>query len=190
LNGRVGRMGRAVPGHTVAIVDANGRQVPDNTVGIIAVRRPDPVMFLGYWNKNEATAQKFVDNWLVTGDQGERDQDGYIRFVGRDDDLITSGGYRIGPGEIEDCLLGHPRVRVAAVIGVPDRIRTEIVKAFIVLHDPRDASEALVRELQEFVKTRLAAHEYPRLIEFVPSLPMTTTGKIIRRELRARYRAP
>jgi acetyl-CoA synthetase len=187
-NSRVGRMGRAVPGHTVDIVDSNGHRLPDNTVGMIAVLRPDPVMFLGYWSNDEATSQKFVDNWLLTGDQGERDQDGYIRFVGRDDDVITSGGYRIGPGEIEDCLLGHPRVRIAAVIGVPDRVRTEIVKAFIVLHDPGDASEALVSELQEFVRTRLAAHEYPRLIEFVPSLPMTSTGKIIRRELRAKYR--
>jgi acetyl-CoA synthetase len=115
---------------------------------------------------------------------GEMDADGYIRFVGRDDDLITSGGYRIGPGEIEDCLIGHPSVRLAAVIGAPDPLRTEIVKAFVVLNDEADASEALATELQNYVKARLSAHEYPRIVKFVLSLPMTATGKIIRRELR------
>ena len=143
-------------------------------------------MFLRYWNNDAATAGKFVDDWLLTGDIGESDAEGYIRFVGRDDDVITSGGYRIGPGEVEDCLIGHPAVRLVAVIGVPDSLRTEIVKAFVVLKEGIQSSDALVNELQTYVKSRLAAHEYPRQIEFVESLPMTSTGKIIRRLLRGR----
>jgi acetyl-CoA synthetase len=181
---RPGRIGKAVPGHRVAIVDDAGRIVPAGVAGNIAVQRPDPVMFLQYWNNNAATAAKFLGNWLFTGDIGESDAEGYIRFVGRDDDIITSGGYRIGPGEVEDCLLGHPTVHLAAVIGVPDALRTEIVKAFVVLQEGVQGSEALVSELQSYVKSRLSAHEYPRQIEFVSSLPMTTTGKIIRRLLR------
>lgn len=181
-----GVMGRPVPGHDVAVIDAQGNRLAPGELGLIAVHRPDPVMFLQYWNNPEATAGKFVGDWLVTGDQGELDEDGYIRFVGRDDDVITSAGYRIGPGEIEDCLIGHPAVRMAAVVGVPDPLRTEIVKAFIVLKDGVRPSDALAAEIQAHVKTRLAAHEYPRAVEFVDSLPMTTTGKIIRRELRSR----
>ncbi|QCN97865.1 AMP-dependent synthetase (plasmid) [Azospirillum argentinense] len=181
-----GVMGRPAPGHDVAVIDGQGKRLPPGEIGLIAVHRPDPVMFLQYWNNPEATAAKFVGEWLVTGDQGELDADGYIRFVGRDDDVITSAGYRIGPGEIEDCLIGHPAVRMAAVVGVPDPLRTEIVKAFIVLQDGVRPSDELATEIQAHVKTRLAAHEYPRAVEFVDSLPMTTTGKIIRRELRGR----
>jgi acetyl-CoA synthetase len=181
-----GIMGRPAPGHDVAVIDERGGRLPPGVLGLIAVRRPDPVMFLGYWNNPTATAAKFIGDWLVTGDQGELDADGYIRFVGRDDDVITSAGYRIGPGEIEDCLIGHPAVRMAAVVGVPDPLRTEIVKAFVVLQDGVVADYALVASIQEHVKTRLAAHEYPRAIAFLDSLPMTTTGKIIRRELRDR----
>ncbi|KAA0680815.1 acyl-CoA synthetase [Azospirillum brasilense] len=181
-----GVMGRPAPGHDVAVIDGRGDRLPPGEIGLIAVHRPDPVMFLQYWNNPEATAAKFIGDWLVTGDQGELDADGYIRFVGRDDDVITSAGYRIGPGEIEDCLIGHPAVRMAAVVGVPDPLRTEIVKAFIVLQDGVRPSDALAAEIQAHVKTRLAAHEYPRAVEFVDSLPMTTTGKIIRRELRGR----
>ncbi|CAO3450983.1 Acetyl-CoA synthetase (EC 6.2.1.1) [Azospirillum argentinense] len=184
-----GVMGRPAPGHDVAVIDGQGNRLPPGEIGLIAVHRPDPVMFLQYWNNPEATAAKFVGDggdWLVTGDQGELDADGYIRFVGRDDDVITSAGYRIGPGEIEDCLIGHPAVRMAAVVGVPDPLRTEIVKAFIVLQDGVRPSDELAAEIQAHVKTRLAAHEYPRAVEFVDSLPMTTTGKIIRRELRGR----
>ena len=181
-----GVMGRPVPGHDVAVIDGQGNRLPPGEIGLIAVHRPDPVMFLQYWNNPEATAAKFIGDWLVTGDQGELDADGYIRFVGRDDDVITSAGYRIGPGEIEDCLIGHPAVRMAAVVGVPDPLRTEIVKAFIVLQDGVRPSDELAADIQAHVKTRLAAHEYPRAVEFVDSLPMTTTGKIIRRELRGR----
>ena len=160
--------------------------MPAGAVGEIAIKRPAPNMFLRYWNNGAATEAKFVHDWLLTGDIGESDAEGYIRFIGRDDDLITSGGYRIGPGEVEDCLIGHPAVRLAAVIGVPDPLRTEIVKAFIVLQDDIDGSEKLVHELQSYVKSRLSAHEYPRQIEFVSSLPMTATGKIIRRLLRGK----
>src|SRR5262249_42626622 len=152
----------------------------------IAVRRPDPVMFLEYWRNAPATEAKFAGDWLLTGDSGTMDHEGWIKFVGRDDDVITSAGYRIGPGEIEDCLLGHPAVRLAGVVGKPDAERTEIVKAYIVLREGLAPSEQLARAIQMHVKTRLAAHEYPREVAFVDELPMTTTGKIIRRELRAR----
>jgi acetyl-CoA synthetase len=182
---RIGSIGKAVPGHRVEIVDDAGHVLPAGTEGNIGIHAPDPVMFLGYWRNPEATREKFAGAYLVTGDLGVMDADGFIRFVGRNDDVITSAGYRIGPGPIEDCLLGHPAVRMAAVIGVPDATRTEIVKAFIVLNAGFEPSDALVREIQAHVRTRLAAHEYPRSIAFVESLPMTATGKIVRRELRA-----
>ncbi len=186
---RPGCMGRAAPGHRVDVIAADGALCPDGVLGDIAVKAPDPVMFLGYWNKPDATAAKFRGDWLVTGDQGIRFGDGFIQFVGRDDDVITSSGYRIGPGEIEDCLIRHEAVQAAAVIGKPDPARTEIVKAYVVLREGVAPSDALRTELQAFVKTRLAAHEYPREIDFVSELPMTTTGKIIRKELRARAAA-
>ena len=183
---RPGIMGRPVPGHHVSVVDETGAELKPGQPGLIAVRQPDPVLFLGYWNNPDATANKFTGDWMLTGDTGVRDEQGWIRFIGRDDDVITSGGYRIGPGEIEDCLLSHPKVAMAAVVGKPDAMRTEIVKAFIVLKEPEDGDDALKEDIQLWVKKRLAAHEYPREIEFVDSLPMTTTGKIIRRELRER----
>ncbi|MHA1523748.1 MAG: AMP-binding protein [Alphaproteobacteria bacterium] len=181
---RRGFIGRPVPGHEVGIIDAQGKILPPGQPGQIAVRRPDPVMFLEYWREPQATADKFIDDWMVTGDQGIVDDDGYIGFVGRDDDVITSAGYRIGPGEIEDCLIGHPAVALAAVIGKPDTLRTQIVKAFIVLAEGFEAGDKLVEEIQHFVRERLAAHEYPREIVFLDALPLTTTGKVIRRQLR------
>ncbi|TYC53632.1 AMP-binding protein [Rhodobacterales bacterium] len=186
---RAGAIGKATPGHVVAIVDDAGRALPPDTLGQIAIRRPDPVMFLRYWNKPEETAEKFVGDWMITGDQGMIDADGYIRFIGRDDDIITSASYRIGPGEIEDCLLKHPSVALAAAIGKPDPLRTEIVKAYVVLKPGESGGETLKQEIRTFVRERLSAHEYPREIEFVRSLPMTTTGKIIRRDLRDRAEA-
>ncbi len=183
---RPGSMGRAVPGHALAVVDASGNPLPDGAAGTVAVKRPDPVMFLEYWNNPEATAAKFAGDWLLTGDMARRDEDGYLHFLGRDDDVITSGGYRIGPGEIEDCLLRHPAVALAAAVGVPDPERTEQVKAFLVLNDGYEAGDDLAREIQAWVKTRLAAHEYPREVAFLDALPMTATGKIMRRELRGR----
>ena len=179
-----GSMGRPVPGHRVAIVDQDGNALPCGETGTIAVQRPDPVMFLEYWGNRQATEKKFAGDWLLTGDQGVADDEGYFHFCGRDDDVITSGGYRIGPGEIEDCLIKHPAVAMAAVVGVPDPIRTERVKAFVVLNQGREASEGLKAEIQQHVKDRLAAHEYPREIAFVESLPMTATGKIMRRKLK------
>jgi acetyl-CoA synthetase len=183
---RPGSMGRAVPGHEVAIVDDDGTPLPDGEPGTIAIARPDPVMFLEYWNDPEATENKFAGDWLLTGDTGARDPDGYFRFLGRADDVISSAGYRIGPGEVEDCLIRHPAVAMAAVIGVPDELRGQRVKAFVVLDQGATAGDDLAAEIQTFVKTRLAAHEYPREVEFVAALPLTATGKIIRKDLRAR----
>jgi len=171
---RPGWMGRAYPGHDLRLVD-----------GEIAVRvEGDPVVFLGYWRDEEATAAKVRDGWLHTGDLAEVDEEGNYRSVGRTDDLISSGGHRIGPGEIEECLIGHPAVSIAAVIGVPDAIRGEVVKAFVVTISGTSGSAALVEELQQLVRTRLAPYEVPRAIEFVDELPLTVTGKIRRGELR------
>ena len=183
---KAGAIGKPVPGHVVAIVDNDGRRLGQGMTGNIAVRRPDPVMFLEYWQNPEATRDKFAGDWLMTGDQGFVDDEGYFHFVGRDDDIITSAGYRIGPGEIEDCLGGHRAVRLAAVVGVDDPVRTQIIKAFIVLMDGYAASDELAEEIKAHVRTRLSAHEYPRQIEFCDDLPLTTTGKIIRRLLRQR----
>jgi acetyl-CoA synthetase len=183
---RPGSMGKPVPGHDVAIIDEHGDVLPPGVTGSIAVRAPDPVMFLSYWGNPEATADKFFGDWLLTGDIGQTDEDGYIWFLGRDDDVITSAGYRIGPSEIEDCLMSHPAVLLAAAIGKPDPIRKEIIKAFIVPNDGVEPDDTLTEEIRAHVRNRLSAHEYLREIEFVDSLPMTATGKIIRRELRAR----
>ncbi|HRD10676.1 MAG TPA: AMP-binding protein [Mycobacterium sp.] len=184
-----GSLGQPIPGHVGAIVDDAGNELPAGEVGQIAFRRPDPVMLLEYWNNPVATRDKFAGDWLLTGDLGVRDEDGYFWYRSRADDVITSAGYRIGPGEIEEALLRHPAVRLAAAIGVPDAVRTESIKAFLVLAEDQQPSDALAQEIREFVKTRLARHEYPRDIEFVDSLPTTTTGKIMRRELRERERA-
>ncbi|MCA3265086.1 MAG: acyl-CoA synthetase [Azospirillum sp.] len=183
---RAGSMGRAAAGHRVAIIDEAGNELGPGETGEIAVRRPDPVMFLGYWNNATATREKFAGDWLKTGDRGRRDADGYFKYVGRADDVITSAGYRIGPAEIEDCLLRHPAVALAAVIGVPDPVRTEAIKAFVVPKPGITADQALAEDLRAHVRARLAAHEYPREVEFVPDLPMTATGKIVRRELKRR----
>jgi acetyl-CoA synthetase len=183
---RSGMIGKPVPGHEVAVIREDGSRCEIGERGQIAIQRPDPVMFLGYWNKPEATVEKFIGDWLMTGDQGAIDEDGYIGFTGRDDDLITSSGYRIGPVEIEDCLLKHPAVALAAVIGKPDPVRTEIVSAYIVLKAGQAPSAALEQEIRLFVRERLSAHEYPREIHFIDEMPLTTTGKIIRRVLRDR----
>ena len=183
---RPGPIGKAIPGHTVAIIDAEGRELPHGTVGQVAVKRPDPVMFLGYWRNETATAEKFIGDWMTTGDLGRMDADGYVTFFGRDDDVITSSGYRIGPSEIEDCLAGHPAVQLAAAVGKPDPVRTEIVKAYVMLQPGHAPSAALAADIREWVKSRLSMHEYPREVEFVDSLPLTTSGKVIRHLLRKR----
>ncbi|MCV6547721.1 MAG: acyl-CoA synthetase [Cohaesibacter sp.] len=181
---RPGAIGKQVPGHCVAIINEQGETLSPNQTGIIAVKQPNPVMFLGYWNNDKATKDKYIGDWLITGDQGYQDEEGYITFVGRDDDIITSAGYRIGPGEIEDCLIAHPAVALCAVVGKPDPERTQIVKAYIVPKEGIEPDETLTQDIQIFVKTRLAAHEYPREISYLDDLPMTTTGKIIRRKLK------
>ncbi len=186
-----GAMGHAAPGHRVAIVDPEtGMVQPDGREGEIAVLAPDPVMFLEYWKNSEATERKFVTGpegrWLLTGDRGRRRDDGCFVFVGREDDVISSAGYRIGPAEIEDCLIKHPAVKIAGVVGQPDPMRGHIVAAFVTLADTAAPSSQLAEEISLHVKERLAAYEYPRAIYFIDDMPMTSTGKIIRSELRKR----
>jgi acetyl-CoA synthetase len=183
---RPGVMGRPIPGHVVSVIGPGGVPRRAGEIGEIAIRRPDPVMFLSYWGSPDATREKFIGDWMTTGDQGVIDEEGYITFLGRNDDVITSSGYRIGPGEIEDCLIRHPAVALGAAVGKPDPVRTEIVKAFVVLKPGVSPSDALATEIQDFVKQRLSAHEYPREVAFIDEMPMTTTGKVIRRLLRER----
>ncbi|MDE4275524.1 AMP-binding protein [Phaeobacter gallaeciensis] len=180
---RPGCIGKAVPGHEVAVIDADGN--PTDQEGDVAVRRGSASMMLEYWNRPKETAEKFHGEWLITGDRGIWEGD-YLRFVGREDDVITSSGYRIGPAEIEDCLLTHPSVATVGVVGKPDPMRTEIVKAYVVLKEGAAATE---KELQDYVKGGLAHYSYPREITFLDALPMTVTGKVIRKELKARAAA-
>jgi acetyl-CoA synthetase len=182
-----GAIGKPVPGHEVAILGPDGVLIPRGAAGTIAIRAPDPVMFLGYWNQPEATAAKFHGDWLLTGDQAVMDEAGYVTFIGRDDDVITSAGYRIGPGEIEDFLQTHPAIAAVAVIGLPDALRTERVCAVVVPKAGITADAALARDIQRSVSTRLAGHLYPRQVEFVDALPQTTTGKIMRGALRRQF---
>mmetsp|Transcript_22728 Transcript_22728/g.37565 ORF Transcript_22728/g.37565 Transcript_22728/m.37565 type:complete len:527 (+) Transcript_22728:1539-3119(+) len=180
---RPGFMGRPVPGFDVNVVDNTGNVTAAE--GDIAVRRGAPSMMLEYWQRPDETAKKFRGDWMLTGDRGQRD--GLeIRFVGREDDVITSSGYRIGPAEIEDCLMTHPDVATVGVVGKPDALRTEIVKAYVVRKAGSDVSET---DLQAFVQERLATYSYPREIEFLDALPMTVTGKVIRKNLKARAAA-
>jgi len=183
---RPGSMGKATPGFDVRIVDEKGRELPRGGRGIIGVRQPNPVTMIEYWRNPEATAKKFAGGFLLTGDLGRQDEDDYFWYMSREDDVITSAGYRIGPSEIEDTLLKHPAVALSAVVGIPDPIRTEAVKAWIVLRPGFAPSDELAREIQDFVKVKLAAHEYPRHVQFADTLPMTATGKVLRRELRTR----
>ena len=179
-----GSLGRPIPGHEIALLDDQGQPVPDGAIGEIALKRPVPGMFLRYWNDEAATRDKFSGDWLLTGDLATKDADGYLWYTGRKDDVISSGAYRIGPGEIEACLTGHPAVARAAAVGSPDPIRGEVVKAFVQLHAGVTPSPELAAELQAHVRNRLSAHEYPREIEFYAAIPVTTTGKVMRKELR------
>jgi acetyl-CoA synthetase len=191
-----GAMGRGYPGHRVAIVDADGNQLPAGEVGEVAVHRQcngqnDPVIMLEYWKNPEATAEKFIGigenaGWGLTGDLAKADEEGYLWYQGRSDDVFKSGGYRIGPSEIENCLLKHHAVANCAVIGVPDKARGTVVKAFVVLQQGVGGTPELVAEMQQHVRQYLAAYETPKAIEFIDVLPMTTTGKVQRRVLRAR----
>lgn len=199
---RPGSMGKAYPGHRVAVIDDAGRECAVGVPGDVSVNRydihgdPDPIFFLGYWKKEAATQAKFSGDWCRTGDLATRDEDGYLWYEGRADDVFKAAGYRIGPGEIENCLVKHPAVANAAVVPKPDRERGAVVKAFIVLAPDFVAARAeqagaegqfdlkLTAELQAHVKGLLAPYEYPKEIEFIDALPMTTTGKVQRRVLR------
>lgn len=195
---RPGAMGRAYPGHRVAVIDEAGNLLPPGEVGEVAVQRScqgeaDPVFLLEYWKNPEATRDKFIGEglqaWGRTGDLAKADEEGYLWYQGRADDMFKSAGYRIGPAEIENCLVKHPAVANAAVIGAPDEERGTIVKAYIVLQPEARPSAALEAELQQHVRQYLAPYEYPKAIEFIDALPMTTTGKVQRRVLREREEA-
>ncbi len=191
-----GSMGRAYPGHRVAVIDDAGRECPRGTPGDVALHRrdvhgdPDPVFFLGYWKNDGATAAKFTgdptDSWCRTGDTAVMDEQGYLWYQGRSDDVFKAAGYRIGPSEVENCLVKHPAVANAAVVPRPDAARGAVVKAYVVLSPGFHGDDALVDELQRHVKGQLAPYEYPKEIEFIDALPMTTTGKVQRRVLRLR----
>ena len=196
---RAGSMGRAYPGHRVAVIDEDGRELPAGRSGEVAVHRRDihgsldPVFFLGYWGSEAATRAKFSgdpsDSWCRTGDTATMDDKGYLWYEGRSDDVFKVAGYRIGPGEIENCLVKHPAVANAAVVPKPDAERGALVKAYVVLAEGHAAGKALVAELQDHVRSRLAPYEYPKEIEFIDELPMTTTGKVRRHVLREREQA-
>ncbi len=199
---RPGSMGRPYPGHRIAVIDDDGNECPVGVAGDVAVNRydvhgdPDPIFFLGYWKNEGATRAKFTGDWCRTGDLATRDADGYLWYQGRADDVFKAAGYRIGPSEIENCLVKHPAVINAAVVPKPDRERGALVKAFVVLSPefaadrarsaPADADfdARLVAQLQAHVRGKLAPYEYPKEIEFIDALPMTTTGKVQRRVLR------
>jgi acetyl-CoA synthetase len=186
-----GSIGRPYPGHRVAVIDDQGNDLPPGELGEVAIHRnfngqSDPVFFLEYWKNPQATKEKFIGDWGCTGDQAKMDEDGYLWYQGRSDDVIKSAGYRIGPAEIESCLVKHPAVQNAAVIGKPDAARGAIIKAFIVLQSGHAPSAHLIEQIQTHVRGRLAPYEYPREIEFIDALPMTTTGKVQRKELRKR----
>lgn len=180
---RAGSMGKPVPGHDVRVIDSEtGEELPVGEVGEIAVRREgDPVVFSEYWNRPERTEAARVGPWHLTGDLGYADEEGYLWFKSRDDDLIITSGYRVGPREVEEVLLDHEGVAQVGVVGVPDETRGEIVKAFV--QPVGEGSETLREELQDLVRDRLAKYEYPREIEFREELPQTTTGKIRRKDL-------
>ncbi|MGH2753840.1 MAG: AMP-binding protein [Actinomycetota bacterium] len=181
---RPGSMGRPYPGNEVAILSEDGAPVADDAVGEIAVRATTPVRFLGYWGRADATSQKAKGDWILTGDAARREADGYLWFKGRKDDIISSGGYRIGPSEIEECLIKHDAIAMAAVIGASDEIRGEVIKAFVKLKEGHQPTETLKESIRDHVRQRLASYQYPRLIEFIEDLPLTTTGKIRRADLR------
>lgn len=185
---RPGSMGKPFPGHDLRIIDEAGRELPPGEVGDLALRGRPPSLFLEYWKDPEATAGCFRGEWYVTGDRGRRDEDGYLWFVGRADDVIISAGYRIGPFEVESALLEHDAVVESAVVGSPDPVRGEVVKAFVVLRPGLVGNADLVRALQEHVKRVTAPYKYPRAVEFVDALPKTVSGKIRRVELRERER--
>ena len=181
---RIGAMGKAIPGSNVAIIDEDGEPITDGSTGDIAVSLDSPSLFQGYYKDEERTEASKRGNYYVTGDRARLDEDGYFWFKGREDDIIISSGYTIGPFEVEDSLTKHPKVQECAVVASPDEIRGNIVKAFVILQEGVDGDDALVKELQTYVKQDVAPYKYPRAIEFVNTLPKTNSGKIRRLELR------
>jgi acetyl-CoA synthetase len=185
-----GSMGKGYPGHRVSVIDEEGHECPTGVPGDVALNRynqhgqPDPIFFLGYWKNDKSTLGKYTGDWCRTGDMAVRDEDGYLWYQGRADDVFKAAGYRIGPSEIENCLVKHPAVANAAVVPKPDAERGALVKAYVVLALGHEASDALVADLQLHVRGKLAPYEYPKEIEFIRELPMTTTGKVQRRVLR------
>jgi len=185
-----GSMGRPYPGHRIAVIDESGSELGPGEVGDVAVHRtwldgtPDPVFFLGYWGNDAATAAKYSGPWCRTGDQAKWDADGYLWYQGRADDMFKSAGYRIGPAEIENCLVKHAAVANSAVVPVPDETRGALIKAFVLLAPGFAPSSALEQSIRDHVKAMLAPWQQPREIEFVDALPMTTTGKVQRKVLR------
>ena len=179
-----GSMGRAYPGHNVRIMGADGELAGIGQVGEVVIEAPDPTMLLEYWNRPDATRDKIRDSWLRTGDLARLDDEGYFWFESRADDVIKSAGYRIGPGEIEECLLRHGAVAGVAVLGAPDPVRGQVIKAYVQLRDGFNSSPELEAQLRSHVRQHLAAYQYPRLIEFVEALPLTATGKVNRGLLR------
>ena len=179
-------MGKPVFGHEVEVLDSLGN--PTLGVGEIAIKRGAASMMIEYWKKPDATKAKFKGDWMLTGDIGIW-ENGSLKFAGRDDDIISSAGYRIGPGEIEDCILKHPKVANVGVVGKPDRLRTEIVKAYVVLKKGTNPNKKIVKEIQDIVRINLSKYAFPREIAFIAELPLTVTGKIIRKELRDSARA-
>jgi len=183
---KAGSMGFELPGHVAALVDENGEPVPDGEIGEIVTAADNATRFLGYWNQPELTQSMRLGPWWRTRDLALRDSDGYYHYRGRTDDLIKSAGYRIGPAEIEHVLLEHPAVADCGAIGIPDADRGEIVKVFVQLHRGHEGSDGLVRELKDLVMGRLGTYKVPRLIEFTGDLPITSSGKVSRKELRRR----
>ena len=186
-----GSIGRPYPGHRVAVIDDAGKEMANGETGEIAAWHGegsdiDPVFFLGYWRNQAATDAKYTGRWCRTGDLAYRDEDGDLWYRGRSDDVFKSAGYRIGPSEIENCLVKHPAVANAAVVPSPDSERGAVVKAYVVLTPGHEPSERLAEELRQHVRGKLAPYEYPKEIEFIDALPMTTTGKVQRRVLRLR----
>lgn len=179
-----GSCGRPQPGKICGIVDYDGKVQPIGEPGVLAIKKTDPGLFKEYWNKPEKTIDSFKNDWFLTGDVLYQDEDGYFWFSGRDDDLIMASGYRISPFEVESAVISHPEVLEAAVVASPDEIRGVIVKAFVILHDKKKASERLVKDIQKHCKKVAAPYKYPREIEFVEDLPKTQSGKIKRKELR------
>jgi acyl-coenzyme A synthetase/AMP-(fatty) acid ligase len=179
-----GMIGKPMEGNRVTVLDESGQEAPAGQPGQIAFDRNDAGLMLGYWDDGHWTLPVQHGDWYLTGDSGYRDGDGNVFFVGREDDIISSGGYRIGPTEVENALMAHAAVAECAVVASPDALRGEVVKGFVVLHDGHDADEALVGALQEHVKAAIAPYKYPRRIDFVAALPRTASGKVSRRLLR------